>query len=395
MEHIFTALLVWSVVAGAALLQEENGIGADSWAAGTDGAMALRDQIVQEVISAVKLESDSTNVHLVKKIQLLETSIEGLHTELKELKQNADVKVEPECICDVIWASIEDLQIDVGVAKDLVIALTKEYHVLVDNVTSLQQEDVLVSAEIQGLENSIAQDEIRIDSNEADISVLRTDVTQLQVEDGVLHAVDNILSQQDVLLQHEDQRIEESLENNIEQVQNNLDGDIEILENTIAKVEGEIDHLQGEINQDATRIDNLEMRGRKSSICGWRKGWDSEGTITYEAVHTEVDDVNSVLDANTGIYTAGVSGVYEISLSGFTRVDPGVQAGVWLEGAGYGSEDERFIFSYNGASNGGFIHDAAAATRHVTLTAGQQISLNYRPTGSASFRKIKFCVTLY
>jgi len=392
MEHIFTALLVWSVVAGAALLQEENGIGADSWAAGTDGAMALRDQIVQEVISAVKLESDRTNVHLVKKIQLLETSIEGLHTELKELKQNADVKVEPECICDVIWASIEDLQIDVGVAKDLVIALTKEYHVLVDNVTSLQQEDVLVSAEIQGLENSIAQDEIRIDSNEADISVLRTDVTQLQVEDGVLHAVDNILSQQDVLLQHEDQRIEESLENNIEQVQNNLDGDIEILENTIAKVEGEIDHLQGEINQDATRIDNLE---RKSSICGWREYWANDGTITYDTVHTEVEEVSSVLDANTGIYTAGVSGVYEISLSGSTGVYPGVQAGVWLEGAGYGTEDEDFIYSENSNSaiGGGFIYDAAAATRHVTLTAGQQISLKY--TGDASFYTIKFCVTLY
>jgi len=394
MEHIFTALLVWSVVAGAALLQEENGIGADSWAAGTDGAMALRDQIVQEVISAVKLESARTNVHLVKKIQLLETSIEGLHTELKELKQNADVKVEPECICDVIWASIEDLQIDVGVAKDLVIALTKEYHVLVDNVTSLQQEDVLVSAEIQGLENSIAQDEIRIDSNEADISVLRTDVTQLQVEDGVLHAVDNILSQEDVLLQHEDQRIEESLENNIEQVQNTLDGDIEILENTIAKVEGEIDHLQGEINQDATRIDNLEMRGRKSSICGWREIWErSAGTITYDTVHTEVEEVSSVLDANTGIYTAGVNGVYEISLSGLTYADPGGLAAVWLEGAGYGSEDDYFIYSENSAINGGVIVDTAAATRHVTLTAGQQISLKYK--GNADFWRIKFCVTLY
>ena len=43
--------------------------------------------------------------------------------------QNADVKVEPECICDVIWASIEDLQIDVG----YVITIQTFYEVTIVN----------------------------------------------------------------------------------------------------------------------------------------------------------------------------------------------------------------------------------------------------------------------
>jgi len=153
--------------------------------------------------------------------------------------------------------------------------------------------------------------------------------------------------------------------------------------------------LADKINTAITDIQTLQMRGRKSSICGYRHNWQTAGTITYSAVHTEVDEVNSVLDANTGIYTAGINGVYEISLSGFAQVSPGGRVTVHIEGAGNGNEDKYFIYSRNHASNGGENRDTAAATRHVTLTAGQQISLKYSHEGNADFFRIKFCVTLY
>jgi len=174
-----------------------------------------------------------------------------------------------------------------------------------------------------------------------------------------------------------------------------LDGKIDAAKATL---NGKSEEIEDEMTAAGAKITTLEMRGRKSSICGYQSTKSSKGTVKYDTVHTEVDEVNSVLDANTGIYTAGINGVYEISLSGYASLPPGGWLQVLLERAtGYGYEDKYFAYSYSSRSNG-HIKEVAAATRHVTLTAGQQISLNYDYGGSvyvASFIHMKFCVTLY
>jgi len=164
----------------------------------------------------------------------------------------------------------------------------------------------------------------------------------------------------------------------------------------------------GDTDLAELKAEVIALKGKKSAICGLQQ-WSSqnnEGTIIYTTVYEEVEEANSRLDKDTGVYTAGVDGVYKISVSGIAEVwpyDQGVR--VNLTGAGNTAEDAFFINSsvicqsYMNANgldacdgDGGYILDTAAATRYVTLDANQQISLW---KNSGDFSSIKFCVSLY
>jgi len=190
--------------------------------------------------------------------------------------------------------------------------------------------------------------------------------------------------------------------------------DITTLQNALAR---KIDVADAASKNDVTI---LKAKVKKSVICGYRSHWNSPhvapgkwrgGTITYNNVHTEVNDVGSVLDAKTGIYTVGITGVYEVSASGRCDVDPGEGIHVHLKGAtAYDSENRDFIWSSNEPKdNNSFVRDTCAQTRYMKLTAGQRIYLDYFDDsqvskartgknygdGFANFYHIKFCVSLY
>jgi len=104
----------------------------------------------------------------------------------------------------------------------------------------------------------------------------------------------------------------------------------------------------GDTDLAELKAEVIALKGKKSAICGLQQ-WSSqnnEGTIIYTTVYEEVEEANSRLDKDTGVYTAGVDGVYKISVSGIAEVwpyDQGVR--VNLTGAGNTAEDAFFINS--------------------------------------------------
>lgn len=152
--------------------------------------------------------------------------------------------------------------------------------------------------------------------------------------------------------------------------------------------------LENKIADNKKESDKTKIRTQKSSICGHREVWKNAGTITYETVQADVEEVGSNLNEGTGIFTAGANGVYMISLSGHAVVGPGETVRVELAGAEHSDEVTYFIQAYSDSGNGQRIQESSAATWHLALKVGQQLSLRFSGDGYGFFG-IKFCVSLY
>jgi len=207
---------------------------------------------------------------------------------------------------------------------------------------------------------------------EEDINVLRTNDTALHQEDQALRETDDILHQAVDTLQEEDQSLHE------------------------------MDATLQEEDQALHAIDaSLQVKSMKSSICGYTYRWETDGVIKYDGsnghagtVYTEVNEVGSVLDGSTGIYTAGVDGVYEVTGSGecsshsVERLDLHV-AVTTLDGLGDWSN--WFMTSSS--------HEQCGATRFVNMKKGDTIQLSFSRNGSTGewhmIWHLYWCITLY
>lgn len=164
----------------------------------------------------------------------------------------------------------------------------------------------------------------------------------------------------------------------------------------------EMDATLQEEDQALHAIDaSLQVKSMKSSICGYTYRWETDGVIKYDGsnghagtVYTEVNEVGSVLDGSTGIYTAGADGVYEVTGSGecasnsVERLDLHV-AVTTLDGLGDWSN--WFMTSSS--------HEQCGATRFVNMKKGDTIQLSFSRNGSTAewhmIWHLYWCITLY
>jgi len=155
--------------------------------------------------------------------------------------------------------------------------------------------------------------------------------------------------------------------------------------------------LETQINSTKGELGTLKTKTKKSAICGFHNGsMTSPETIEYadDKIITEVNEVNSSLGTN-GYYTAGVNGVYEIKVSGYAVVDRDGRAELGLKGALGTFDLTRSYYTNTNETYNQRVQETVAATKIVTLNAGEQIYLYYGEEGNAYMERIRFCVTLY
>merc|ERR1711962_769979 len=132
---------------------------------------------------------------------------------------------------------------------------------------------------------------------------------------------------------------------------------------------------------------NQGLGSPRSAICAYNNYyWDTVGPVLYDSVTKLVEDVGSSLDKTTGMYTAGVSGVYLITGSGTCHNNlPG--------------EVNPFVNSYNhGNLHTPFEHhvtvmEQCAGAWLLELAEGDTIHVVF--AGDGSVWDLRFCVTLY
>jgi len=172
------------------------------------------------------------------------------------------------------------------------------------------------------------------------------------------------------------------------------------LQNKISSLENNASANKNELQNKISLLENnaiaYKVKSQRSAICGFKRSMYG-GVVTYEKVRVEVNEVGSSLAPN-GYYTAGVTGVYEVSVSGFAAIER-VQSGgvrIALKGTGAaGTDRDYFVESRTklGGDTWGWVHDNFAGTSYVKLTKGQQIHLQSTDGGRVDYTT--FCVTLY
>jgi len=205
------------------------------------------------------------------------------------------------------------------------------------------------------------------------------------------------------------EEIKDKLQGEIKGVQGditNVKGDITNVQGNFTNVKGDITNIQGDITN--VKGDIVDMQNANSALCAYQDkvGNGNNGLsgkiVVYDTTYLETNGASCSLDKSTGKFTAGKSGVYQISVSArYGRTDDGSSFRVFLRTSSGNYQDgyEAYIASQyaDGTSK---LSTPVNAIRFISLQQGETAWLEYSCTGGPTstdcrIEDLKFCVSLY
>merc|ERR1711872_788561 len=124
--------------------------------------------------------------------------------------------------------------------------------------------------------------------------------------------------------------------------------------------------------------------------------------IVYDTLYQETNGASCTLDISTGKFTAGRSGVYQISVnSPYGKTKDNTYIFVYLRtSSGSYQDDHEAKIAYQSADGTSFLRTPLNTIRFISLQQGETAWLEYYcnaglTSTSCGIHKIKFCVSLY
>merc|ERR1712212_1273208 len=155
-----------------------------------------------------------------------------------------------------------------------------------------------------------------------------------------------------------------------------------------------------------------EIKNANSALCAYQDevgqnngGGENNGLsgniVVYDTTYLETNGANCILDKSTGKFTAGKSGVYQISVSaknGFSKSGRYFKFYLRTSSGNYQDGDEAEI-SYQRAGST-WLGTPLSAIRFISLQQGETAWLEYEceeglTSSSCGISRLKFCVSLY
>jgi len=182
------------------------------------------------------------------------------------------------------------------------------------------------------------------------------------------------------------------------------------LQNEVLTLKSQNQDLQKEI-----RMIQMQNQELQSNMAVWKRtsdaqrmqavhcaysertdGRSSAKTIIYGSSHTEVNSAGSSMGTSTGKYTAGKSGVYQVSASaryGFTSGTSDLYVYLRTSSGRYQGSEACLAFMRGiGTSK---LYTPLNAIRYLHMEKGETIHLEYQCSYNCGIDKLKFCVSLY
>merc|ERR1711872_1175900 len=211
------------------------------------------------------------------------------------------------------------------------------------------------------------------------------------------------------------EQLQRVLEEEVSNLRDKLQGEIDGVQGDLVGVQGDLDGVKGDL--DGVKVDLVDMQNANSALCAYQdlvgKGnYGLSGKIVvYDTTYLETNGASSSLDKSTGKFTAGKSGVYQISVSaknGFTYNDYSFE--VYLRTSSGNYQKRKAEIAYQRSSTY-YLYTPVNAIRFISLQKGETAWLEYDcslyrsnfSTAEASMESdsdcyidnLKFCVSLY
>jgi len=174
-------------------------------------------------------------------------------------------------------------------------------------------------------------------------------------------------------------------ENNLEESEAQLAAQMASMEESVDKVEESEVQMAAQMKNTMDKVQKLEKR---SAHCGFQNAWGSQSVITYDRIITE--EGNSSFDKNTGIWTAGFSGVYQVFWSVENSVDASEANIIYLERNGVQVGESRH-YAYK--SDSGYTAELGGRTMLLSMRAKDTLALKSTYVRD-TISNILFCVNL-
>jgi len=290
-----------------------------------------------------------------------------------------------------------------------------------------------LQGEIEGVQGDITNVQSDIVAMQAELQaeIISVQSGLIGVQGGLVSVRGDINDMQDKL-QGEIEGVQDDLVN----VQGDLVGvqdDITNVKGDLVGVQGDITNIQGDfvdmqdklqeeikgVQGDITNVqgDIVDMQNANSAFCAYQDevgngnyGLSGE-IVVYNTTYLETNGASCSLDESTGKFTAGKSGVYQISVSaknGFTYNDYSFE--VYLRTSSGNYQKRKAEIAYQRSSTY-YLYTPVNAIRFISLQKGETAWLEYTcslyrsnfSTAEASMESdsdcyiedLKFCVSLY
>lgn len=158
------------------------------------------------------------------------------------------------------------------------------------------------------------------------------------------------------------------------------------------------DTLASVNNKTSSIEDAIKDYAGKEALCGYRRLVNSTSqTITFDRVYVEVNDHGGYFNPQTGIFTAGAAGVYEVSVSiGMASTIHNCIIDIRLKTSSgrYWANNENRIFYLSFGSQRNYT--PMSGSRFMFLDENKSIYLDYKTKGNqCGLNYIKMCIAFY
>merc|ERR1712002_113413 len=268
-----------------------------------------------------------------------------------------------------------------------------------NTVTYLQELIEVLSRKVENLEDKL-QGEIEgvqgdITNVKGDITNVKSDIVDMQgdlvdVKDDISSVKGDLGGVQGDIT---------NVQGDIVDMQDKLQEEIEGVQGNITNVQGDITNVQGDI---------VDMQNANSAFCAYQDevGDGNNGLsgniVVYNTTYSETNGASCSLDKSTGKFTAGKSGVYQVSVSaevGYTY--SGYRFDLYLRTSSgkYQDRYEAYI-AHQEAYGTSKLFTSLSAIRFISLQQGETAWLEYwcssgLTSTNCRINHLKFCVSLY
>jgi len=286
----------------------------------------------------------------------------------------------------------------------------------------LQLVEKVVSSSMDPQLKEKVMNTFKVGSIEEDVRENQEDIIDLRINDGhhdmqigqLLNQINNVNTTLNGEIVALDERLEEQLTNvegqltsveerltnmeerliSVEDLGSGLQQEVGIIEADIGAIRDDVNTITADITVMDGRLSKAEKREAACGYKGYLKFSDPT-TLTFDRVYDEVDFSSGGVMQTNGVFTAGVAGIYFITLETTVGLDNGeILHGDLMLSSGNYADDGNFIFSRN--DGGGLIIEQASASRYVSMSAGKTLNITLDALyGEVDVYSTTLCVSLY